>query len=121
MNEKYKFIVSLFLGVILIGIIIAEEIKIRNHSITNLRNTILIVAVIGIIMCCICKAVQVNGWGNPFAITCALLGVMLLLLIANLFIERVKIDDRVSFRILYSITILKWVLTNIHHIINIIK
>lgn len=119
MNEKYKLIVGTFLGVILLGIIIFSEIKIRNHQSINLRNMFITVAVLGFVMCIIGKAVQANGWTNPFAVICILLGIVALLLIIAFFTGKLNIDSKVSFRILYSIVIAKWGLTTIHHIINI--
>lgn len=121
MNEKYKFIIGSFLGIMLAGIIIAAEIKIKNNQSVNLKKLFLITVLIGFAMCCIGKAVHVNGWTNPFVIICILLGIALLLLTIFFLTGRFKFDDLTSLRILYSLILIKWLLTTIHHITNFIK
>lgn len=121
MSEKIKFIVSTFMGLMVLVIVIASEMKVKGQRGINYKNLFIIVGLLGIIMCCIGKAVQVNGWTNPFAIICSLLGVAALVFIITFLAGKVNIDKRTVFRILYSIILTKWGLTTIHHIINLSK
>lgn len=121
MSEKFRLIFSIVIGIIVLAIVVTAEIKIRNEKVVNLRTVFIVVAILGFLMCCIGKAVQVNGWTNPIVITCILLGIIALLVIVLFFTRRLNVGDKVLFRILYSIIIVKWGLTTIHHIMNLIK
>lgn len=81
MNEKFKLIFSTVMGIIVLSIVIATEIKIRNQKIINLKTVFIVIALLGFIMCCMGKAVQEKGWANPIVIICILLGIVTLLLI----------------------------------------
>lgn len=121
MDEKFKFIFSTVMGIIVLLIVIATEIKLRNEKIINVKTVFIVIALLGFIMCCMGKAVQVNGWANPIVIICILLGIVTLLLVVLFLAGRLNIDDKTAFRLLYSIIILKWGLTTVHHIIKIVQ
>lgn len=121
MNEKLKLIFSTVIGIIVLSMVIATEIKIKNQKSVNLKTIFIVIALLGFTMCCIGKAVQANGWANPTVIICIVLGVVALLLIALFLANRLNIDDKMAFRLLYSIIILKCGLTTAHHIMNLIK
>lgn len=120
MNEKFKLIIGLILGIILLAIIITTEGKIKNGQSVNLRKMFVIVALISFIMCCVGKAVQVNGWGNPLVVICVLLGIAALLLIIVFFAKK-NINEKAALRALYLIAVTKWGITTAHHIINLMK
>lgn len=121
MSEKFRLIFSIVIGIIVLSIVVATEIKMKNDKVVNLRTIFIVVAVLGFCMCCIGKAVQVNGWANPIVIVCILLGIIALLVIILFLAGKFSVGDKVAFRILYSIIIVKWGLTTVHHIINLIK
>lgn len=121
MDEKFKFIFSTVMGIIVLLIVIATEIKLRNEKIINVKNVFIVIALLGFIMCCMGKAVQANGWANPIVIICILLGIVTLLLVVLFLTGRLNINDKTAFRLLYSIIILKWGLTTVHHIIKIVQ
>lgn len=118
MSEKFKLILSTIIGIIILVVIITTEVKIKNQKLVDLKAVFMIIAALGFIMCCIGKAVQVNGWTNPIVIVCVFLGAAALLLIILFLTGRIKLDSRIAFRTLYSVVLLKWMLTTIHHIMN---
>ncbi|AKN30027.1 hypothetical protein Ccar_03975 [Clostridium carboxidivorans P7] len=121
MIEKYKLIFTTVIGIIILSMVIVTEIQIKNEKLVNIKTAFIVIALLGFIMCCIGKAVQINGWMNPIVIICILLGIIALLLIGVFLTGRLNINNKMAFRILYWIIIIKWALTTIHHMINFMK